>query len=227
MLGASAKESETRKPPARTFSNLALPISGVPFALETIEEYTTRLPDGTAKRDVGTVKTYRDAMGRMRIERNVDSPDGPVPMIQIFDYEEGFMALLDTGSKIAHRVTIPKKPEHPGAQPRFMILGGPLVALSGEKKSSAERLGSQTIAGAEFEGHRLTTTIEGEPSLVGIQEHWMSVELGLIGSMSSSGPGIEETVRIQRLDRTDPDPALFVIPGDYSVQNLGSLDTDV
>jgi hypothetical protein len=163
----------------------------------------------------------------MRIERNIDSPEGPVPLIQIFDYAEGFMALLDNGSKIAHRVMLPK-PQQPGAPPKFMLLGGPLIARSGEKKFDTVGLGTQTIAGAEFEGHRLTTTMQDDPSIKGIQEHWMSVELGLIGLMSSSGPdGEEGTVRIQRLERTEPDPVLFVIPADYSVQDLGSLGPDV
>ena len=225
MAGASAKEPETPKHPARTFSNLALPIADVPLVLESIDEYTTTLPDGASKREVTAVKTYRDSAGRMRIERDIDYPDGPSSLIQIFDHQKGFMALLDTESKIAHRVTIPK-PELPGAQPRFIFLGGPLVALAGEKKFNSESLGSQTIAGAEFEGHRFITTMEGE-SLVGIQEHWMSRELGLIGFMSSSGPDIAETVRIQRLERTEPDPALFVIPGDYSVQDLGHFGPDL
>jgi len=227
MTGASAKEPETPKCPARTLSNLALPIFGVPLAFESVEEYSTRLGDGTTKRDVATVRTYRDAAGRMRIERNIDSPDGPVALIQIFDYADGFMALLDNGSKTAHRVAIPK-PEQLGAQWKFMLLGGPLVALPGEKNFNAESLGTQTIAGTEFEGHRLTTTMQDDPSLKGIQEHWMSMELGLIGLMSSSGPDAEEsTVRIQRLERTEPDPVLFVIPSDYSVQDLGSLGPDV
>jgi hypothetical protein len=225
MPGASIKEPENPKRPARTFSNLVLPIPGVPLAIESIEEYITRPGEGTSKRDVSMVKTYRDAAGRMRIERNLDSPDGPVPLIQIFDHAEGFMALLDTGSKTAHRLTVPKPEQSAGqpiGHPRFMF-SAPLVALSGEKTFKTEGLGTQTIAGVEFEGHRTTTTIEGEPPLIGTHEYWMSMGLGLIGLTSSSDPDSEGSAKIQQVERTEPDPALFVIPGDYSVQDLGTF----
>jgi hypothetical protein len=222
----STERSEIPPRPARTFSNIALPIPDVPLAFESIEEYTIRFSDGTSKSEVTTVKTYRDAAGRMRIERKFDSPHGRVLLIQIFDYAAGFMVLLEIDSKIAHRART-RKVDQPVAQPKFIFFGGPLAAAPGEKKFNSEALGKQTIAGAEFEGHRLTTTIEGEPSLVSIQEHWMSVELGLIGFMSSSGPDLEETVRIRRMDRIAPDPVLFVIPGDYPIQELGDFSADL
>lgn len=226
MVAVSAKEPESPKRPACTLSNLALPIPGVPLAFEAIEKRTIRLPDGTAETKIDRVKTYRDSTGRMRIERSLDSPQGTVPLIQIFDHPAGFVALLETGLKIAHRASIPK-PEGPVAQPRFMFLGGPLVGLSGERTFHTESLGMQTIEGAEFEGHRLTTTILSPSQVVGIQEHWISRDLGVIGFMRSFNPDTEETVRIQHLDRTEPDAALFVIPPDYAVQDLGSLGPDV
>ena len=40
----------------------------------------------------------------------------------------------------------------------------------------------------------------------------MSKELGLIGLVKHSGPDSEMISRIQKLDRTVPDPALFAIP---------------
>jgi len=209
-----------------TFSNLALPIAGVPIVFESIEEHTSKLADGTLKTEVATTKTYRDSAGRMRIERNVNFSGGSVFLIQIFDHAEGFMALLETGSKTAHRVIMPKLGQ-PGAQgpPRFMFTG-PLVALPGEKTCNTDSLGTETIAGAEFEGYRVTTTIQGQPSIVGIQEHWTSVDLGLIGLTSSSGPDSEDSVRIQRLERTEAEPTLFVIPSDYSVVDVGHFGSD-
>jgi hypothetical protein len=55
----------------------------------------------------------------------------------------------------------------------------------------------------------------------------MSTELGLIGSTSSSEPDITESVRILRLERTEPDPSLFVIPSDYSVVDMKFPDHEV
>ena len=97
--------------------------------------------------------------------------------------------------------------------------------LPGEKINNTQSLGTQTIEDHEFEGHRTTTTMDGEPPVVGMQEYWSSQELGLIGLMSSSSPDEESTVRMQRLDRTEPDPGLFVIPSDYSVVDLKLPDS--
>jgi len=229
MAGVSAKEPENRPRPARAFSNLALSISGIPLVIESIEEHDTKLPEGTSKREVATTTTYRDSSGRLRIERNVDFGGGSVFLIQIFDYVDGFTTFLDPDSKTAHRLAIPKPEQPPGQptpRPRFVSIA-PLVALSGEKTFKSESLGTQIIEGVEFEGHRTTTTMVDDPSLIGIQEHWRSAELGLIGLTSSSDPDTEESVKIQRSDRKEPDPSLFVIPSDYSVVDLKFPDHDV
>src|SRR5882724_10853286 len=114
MAGAAAKEPENPQRPARAFSNPALPISGVPLTFEIIEERDTKLPDGTSKREVATTTTYRDSEGRMRIESNVDLGGESVLFIQIFDYVDGFTALLDMDSKTAHRIAMPKPEQPPG-----------------------------------------------------------------------------------------------------------------
>jgi hypothetical protein len=68
----------------------------------------------------------------------------------------------------------------------------------------------------------MTTTSDDQPSLVAVFEHWMSRELGLIGLQKYSGPDAKNTSRIEKIDRTPPDPALFVIPADYSIRELES-----
>jgi hypothetical protein len=200
-----------------------LPVSGVPLSAETIEERTTKLPDGTTKTEVLTSKAFRDAAGRMRIEMNIDGPNGErTPMVQIIDRAAGFMAILVPEEEMAARIQFPKQdPSSPGG---IAFLGGPLIMVPGTKSFKTESIGKQTIDGIEYEGERTTATSDEQPSLVGVEERWESRELGLIGLTKSSGPDEQATAKIRNLDRSVPDPALFQIPPDYFIRELREDD---
>ena len=83
-----------------------------------------------------------------------------------------------------------------------------------------ETLGKQTIEEIDFEGTRTATTSDEQPSIIAVEERWMSKDLGLFGLLKLSGPDGETTSRIQHVDRTAPDPKLFVIPDDYRIREL-------
>jgi hypothetical protein len=198
---------------------MVLPIPGVPLSAETIEEYVTKDPDGTSTSRIDKNKVYRDAAGRLRREWEVrDAFGDPLVMILLADPVEGFVAILETSTKIAHRVQGPKT----GPRGGIGISLGPagLVGVTGKTTRKAEDLGKQTIEEVEFEGIRTTTTSDEQPSLIAVDESWRSKELGLIGLVKHSGPDGATTSRIQNVDRTVPDPALFVIPADYRIREI-------
>jgi hypothetical protein len=208
--------AQTAKP---TSPGMVMPSPGTPLSVETIAEYVIRNPDGTSKSGIEKMKVYRDVVGRLRSEMVVRDPvDGLVPMILLANPVEGFLAVLETSTKIAHRVQGPKNGQRGG----IGISMGPngLVGVTGKTTRKTENLGKQTIGGIEFEGTRTTTTSDEQPSLVAVDERWGSKELGLIGLMKHSGPDGEMTSRIQNVDRTAPDPALFVIPDDYRIRDM-------
>ena len=131
---------------------------------------------------------------------------------------DGFIAVLEPQAKLAHRVKFPKNNSTGG----WGIGAGPngLVGVTGKTTQKTEDLGKQSIAGVEFAGSRTITTSDEQPSLIAIDELWMSKELELIGLVKHSGPDSEMTARIQNVDRTVPDPALFVIPADYRIRDV-------
>jgi hypothetical protein len=142
----------------------------------------------------------------------------PILMIQLDNRVDGFIAVVDTQAKLVHRVKFPK-----GSSPDDWGVGlGPngLVGVTGKTTRKTEDLGEQSIGGAECAGTRTTTTSDDRPSLIAEDELWMSKELGLIGLVKHSGPDSEMTSRIQNVDRTVPDPALFVIPADYRIRDM-------
>lgn len=205
--------------PGRERAALVLPISGAPLSAETTEEYVTKNPDGTSTSGMEKTREYRDASGSLRSEWEArDAFGGPVIVILLADQVEGFLAVLETSTKIAHRVRGPKT----GGRAGFGVSMGPtgLVGVTGKTTRKVEDLGTRTIEGIEFKATRTTTTSDEQPSLVAVDENWESKELGLIGLVKHSGPDGETTSGIQKVDRTAPDPALFVIPADYRIRDM-------
>jgi hypothetical protein len=209
---ASAQVAKSSPP------TMVMPITGVPLSVETIGEHITKNPDGTSITGIGKTRVYRDAAGRMRLEMEFPDPSGEPLMIQLADPVDGFIAVLETPAKIAHRLKFPKTDPFLGLA--MQIGGQGLINVPGTKTRKTENLGKQTIEGIEFGGSRTTTTSDNQPSLIAVDERWMSKEFGLIGLLKYSGPDGETNSSIQNLNRTAPDPALFAIPTDYRVEDL-------
>ncbi len=202
-----------------TRDTLLFPVPGAPLSVDTMEKRVTKNSDGTSTTQVEKTTAYRDAAGRMRTE--IESPDDfgdPLQVVILADPVDGFMAFLETSKKIAHRAKLPK-----ASSPVTIYWGSDgkeLADVPGKKTRKTENLGKKTLESIEFEGLRTTTTSDDHPSLVAVDEWWMSKELGLIGSHSYLGPDGEITARIQNPDRKAPDPALFVIPNDYHIREM-------
>ena len=207
------------QPSHHDLPTMVLPIPGVPLSLEAIEEYVIKNPDGTSATEINKTTYYRDAAGRMRSEMEMrDSAAGTLVWVVLDDSVDGFIAILETEAKIAHRAKFPK-PSSPGDWGISLGTNG-LVGVTGKMTRKTEDLGKQSIGGVECAGTRTTTTSDDQPSLIAVDELWISKELELIGLQKHSGPDSEVTARIQNVDRTVPDPALFVIPADYRIREM-------
>jgi hypothetical protein len=80
-----------------------------------------------------------------------------------------------------------------------------------------------TINGVEAHGHRRTMTTpvgaEGnDQPLVRVHEEWSAVDLALVMRSTTDDPQQgKQTRELVRLDRGEPDPALFQFPDGYAV----------
>ena len=202
----------------RDLPRMVLPIPSVPLSVETTEEYVTKNLDGTSATEINKTKYYRDATGRMRSEMEMHSAAATLVWVVLDNSIDGFAAVLETEAKIAHRVKFPK-PSSPGDWGIGLGTNG-LVGVTGKMTRKTEDLGKQSIAGVECAGTRTTTTSDEQPSLIAVDDVWMSKEFELIGLLKHSGPDGEMTAQIQNVDRTIPDPALFVIPADYRIRDM-------
>jgi len=204
---------------ASTPATMVMPIPGAQLSVESMEEYVIKNPDGTSTSGTRTTKFFRDAEGRMRIEMEILQAFGdPILMTQLADPVDGFLTVLETRAKVAHRLKTAKEGARGGIA---LSLGrNGLMGVTGKTTMKTEDLGKQTIEGIEFQGVRTITTSDEQPSLIAIDDRWMSKELGLIGLLKHTGPDGESTTRIQHADRTAPDPVLFTIPDDYQIRDL-------
>jgi hypothetical protein len=116
----------------------------------------------------------------------------------------------------------------------FLSSGGPpsdIQIVTAKAKKDAEEaavvrtdLGSQTIEGLVAKGTRITHIIPAgalgnEMSIITTSETWYSPDLKLLILSKSTDPRMGETTyRLTNMSRSQPDPTLFEVPGDYTVK---------
>jgi hypothetical protein len=107
-----------------------------------------------------------------------------------------------------------------------MTVGGG-VAWTSDAEVNQEQLGTQTIEGVAAEGTRVTFTIPAgkignDRPIVTVNERWYSQELQTVVMSKNSDPRMGETTyRLTNIDRSEPDPSLFQVPPDYTIQEGG------
>ena len=215
------------------------PTTGAPYSAEEALDHTQTLADGThITQKTRISKLFRDSEGRTRSERpmfmGMESNSGDVIIAEIADPVSGSRYILDTYSHIAHRFSPPEKSSEPVRSEVARAV--PQGAASAPTRQAASRppqanrpenvtesLGNQVIEGVMVEGKKTTTTFPigmmgNDRPLVRVNEYWFSPELKITVLSKDSDPRMgESTMRLQNIDRSEPDPALFRVPPDYQI----------
>jgi hypothetical protein len=106
-----------------------------------------------------------------------------------------------------------------------MARGGLIRTPAGnEQNVIREELGTQTIEGVAAAGTRTTTVIPA--GAIGnlqeiriVSEQWFSPDLQVLVMTKHSDPRSGETTyKLTNIVRAEPDPALFIVPADYTVK---------
>jgi hypothetical protein len=160
----------------------------------------------------------------------------------ISDPIRGQTYMVNVRSKTFQRMPLPTRasaPIHPPLEPPqpYMLLQLGNISLGfppdPHAVESTVSLGEKTIEGVTAVSSRLEHTIQpGErgnkrPITVSA-EQWFSRELGVIVlNTQHSSIGMDTTYRLQQITRTEPEPALFVIPSEYTQREMSSTATAV
>jgi hypothetical protein len=215
--------------------------TGRPYSAEAVTERTQVLADGNRINVRSTTRVYRDSEGRTR--RDAIEPDGSVRSISISDPVGKNSYTLDPKTKVAYAagggVLAPTIAAAGGAVGR----GGGTMARVAETPAgvatfvrtpasdnpnvTTEDLGLQNVEGVMATGKRTTTVIPagqvGNAQEIRIvSEQWFSDEIQALVMTRHSDPRSGENVyRLMNILRAEPDPALFQVPADYTVQKRG------
>ena len=154
-------------------------------------------------------------------------------MVTIIDPIAHVQYTLDRVNHVAHAVSFPiSESAPPSPPPRSPSPSAPNISddvdqyLSQRRapyKMTSEDLGTQTIEGILVKGERTTWALPagagGGRPMVKVQEVWISTDLEItILSRYSDSSGETVTTSMTSLDRSEPDPELFQVPPDYTVQ---------
>src|SRR5262245_3763893 len=116
-----------------------------------------------------------------------------------------------------------------GPKPRTIAPLKLKAGIGEDGRRKTEALGKEVIEGVEVEHTRTTLTIPaGEIGNVlpieVVDETWYSPELQLMIMTKSRDPRLGETTyRLTNITRSEPDQSLFVVPGDYTMQERISV----
>ena len=192
-----------------------------PLFAEFVDQRSTVLADGNRIDQETHEKFYRDSEGRTRSEHEMLFPNGQRHhTVMINDPVKGINIFLDPDRKTAQVHQYPVQSFGVNAAPR-----PPAVPLQHRPEDAPkfENLGHMTIEGVDAVGTRTTWTIEANAignsqPIVRVTENWFSPELKLPVLTKHSDPQSGETThKLTSLLRSEPDPALFQIPPDYTV----------
>lgn len=197
-------------------------VIGEPYSA-TIETQTVQtLGDGThITREGVSQKEYRDSQGRTRIEYYMlkgsgSANEGKLMFVVIRDPATNESYLLNARNHTAHEM-IP----HPAGPSEPSVLNN----SGAQEPPTVEDLGTRTIEGLVVEGRRITHIIPAgavgnDRPVTIVTERWFSKELEINVLVKNSDPRLgESTMRTTNIDRSEPDPALFKVPTDYTMQS--------
>lgn len=234
----SATASATNNPPQTATVRVQAPfanqvITGAPYCAEVTTDRIQTLADGThITQKTQSTKMCRDSQGRTRRET---SPGG-AQVVEIYDSASGFRYLLDPQNRVAHRFAPPAektdgvvsytqtaRADSPVSNATPARSATPAQAQANRPEHVTESLGTQVIEGVLVEGTKMTTTFPvgamgNDRPIVRVTESWHSPDLKITVLSKNSDPRMGEfTMRLQNIDRTEPDPALFRVPTDYQI----------
>jgi|SRR5579863_1710001 len=212
--------------------------SGNPFHAEVTRTSTGHTDMKATLRPTFPEWVARDSQGRIRIERVVGEfkrdtgPDAGSKVeghiIMICDPAAQTMTQIDTATataRIIHsRPSAPRSSELRSISPRSFC-SSRLPSARAAAHLQVEDLGIQIIEGVEAHGERITlpmlgaTSGEESPNGENTSELWCSDSLSalVLRITANTKTGVKSTIAMQKIERTEPDPALFQIPEGYAI----------
>jgi hypothetical protein len=209
---------------AQTRGVFVTPIPNAPLLAVVNTQSSQILKDGTTLNQKTLSAIARDRQGRIFNERRPlisasATPTPPILSIHIYDPQTRTTTFIDPQERVAWQSTLDRQPS---AVPP--LAAGP--AASPYVKE--EDLGNRKMEGVDVHGIRVTQIIPAEANggkeVTLVDEYWYSEDLRLNMLAIHKDPRTgKQTTTVTRVDRSEPDPAIFEIPSGYKILRRGSL----
>lgn len=222
--------------PAESCTQWGRPVTGAPYSATEETELSQTLADGThIARKWQSARVYRDSQGRMRREMyNLEGPPGSEESvllnINITDVVDCVHYSINPQTHMASRIPPPPNTtrQAPQSAEKTTTTASEVRPASVPEdlrpKISNESLGTQTIEGVLANGSRMTTVFPAgstgnDRAIVQVSETWTAADLrGIVVLRTMDDPRSGQRImRLINIDRTEPDPALFRVPRDYTI----------
>jgi len=175
-------------------------------------------------------RIFRDSAGRTRIEWTITpmekQPDQGRDIIELYDPATRIVARISPATKSAAKIYIPRPEEMEkyACNPQDMpeIPPSALRDLAIPKVSQIE-LPHEVIDGRKLRHGRERVTTPRKPPASGVAssqvtDYWFSQELQFFVRVKRTGPAKSQNlITLSDISSSEPDPALFAIPSDYTV----------
>jgi hypothetical protein len=203
-------------------------ITNAPFTATFSTQISQALSDGNQIQRTTNGSIARDSAGRTRRDLTL-SAIGPFAasgksaphVVIINDPVANVQYVLDPNRKVARK--LPSPPTNwraPSGTPP------PNIPRSGSTESATVDLGMQFMAGVNAQGTRTTRTIpagaigNAQPLTI-TTERWLSPDLQTVVLTKRTDPRTGSSLfQLTNIIRQEPDPTLFQVPSDYTVQDV-------
>ena len=224
-----AQEATTPHPPdyrgVRIFipGVFVTPVPGAPFSglVEIVSKET--LPDGSVniRRTVNHIA--RSSTGVIYNERRRLAPpslQGEPPLLSshIYDPQTRLSTFLNPETHIARQMVLAAPPQAPAN-----TTPATAIAPANEQDLRTQDLGTEAVAGLLLHGTRKSRTVPATLSGTGREivitdDYWYSDDLKIYLVLKHNDPRTgEQIVGITKVDRQEPDAAIFQVPSGYKI----------
>lgn len=202
-------------------------VTGAPYSADATTSVSQTLSDGNTINRVTTGHMARDKQGRTYSEQDLSGGPwsqngGGTKIIFLSDPVAGYTYVLNPVTKVAMRRAL--KPPPDGDRPPRLRPEGPRTGPGGRERVEAD-LGTQVINGVNASGKSITHSIpagaigNAQP-IVEKSEVWTAADLQVVVLSKRSDPRMGvSTYALTNIQRADPNPALFQVPSDYTIQD--------
>jgi hypothetical protein len=228
-VGQTLPAPGSQSPPNIEGAKIAYTIDrGMPYSGIWITKHVTTFPDGEVKRDRNTRKVWRDSDGRTRKDVTWTRPTGvvatvcriedPVAKVRyIWRIEQGRKTIVTGTHFTMDKYAVTEIWADPSLRPVETPPGVSVIILGPARRMNPnpneQKLGPTYMNGVYAEGVRTIEPIQSDPTRHRIEETWSAPDLNLfIKSYLDDGNGFIEDSELKNIDRSEPDPSVFLPP---------------